>query len=515
MEKDSFEVKVRFNEIGNLVKDNMENIASIDWTVYGKIKSIVRGGNAQQDLNFLYDAAGNRILKERHYQGSHPKTWEYTYYVRDAQGNVMAVYDYKPTQTAPAQVLSLVEHPVYGSSRIGMRTYIDADNVDALTSPYATNTNTYTQNLKSGLMSYEMSNHLANVLTVVSDRKIPIDVGNNGTVDYYVADILNSSDYYAFGSPMPGRSYNGGNYRYGFNGKENDNEVKGTGNSLDFGARVLDPRLGRWLSIDPMKQKYPFYSPYTAFGDNPNYYVDPGGETLRVGGHIEQSKKDVLNFVPKQYQSLISFKDGANEFEMIEGKIVFGNQAAIPYTVVFNITQKQALASGDPGVIALYEMVNSTKEMYYGAQTTVEVGDFTGKKGKIVDYKDGIIAAKSSPRAFDNKGNPAGFESLDGVDGLRTIAEGSWQESTPTGDQSKSRSSLVFHELFEMYQEVINNEYYDQKGSSATGTFNNQSMQLGNNGSHSLSIQAEKSLKAGDSRKSDNPGTVSKFKRNN
>ncbi len=46
-------------------------------------------------------------------------------------------------------------------------------------------------------------------------------------------------------------------YRFGFNGKENDNEVKGVGNSLDFGARIYDSRLGRWLIVDPLTKKYP------------------------------------------------------------------------------------------------------------------------------------------------------------------------------------------------------------------------------------------------------------------
>ena len=58
--------------------------------------------------------------------------------------------------------------------------------------------------------------------------------------DYYVNSgsekeaIVNSAqDYYAFGMLMPGRTYtapNQASYRYGFNGKENDNEVgKGEG----------------------------------------------------------------------------------------------------------------------------------------------------------------------------------------------------------------------------------------------------------------------------------------------
>ena len=49
---------------------------------------------------------------------------------------------------------------------------------------------------------------------------------------------------------MPERSFSYENYRWGFNGEETDNDVKGAGNSLDFGARIYDSRLGRWLSLD-------------------------------------------------------------------------------------------------------------------------------------------------------------------------------------------------------------------------------------------------------------------------
>ena len=51
-------------------------------------------------------------------------------------------------------------------------------------------------------------------------------------------------------------------YRFGFNGKENDNEIKGTGNQQDYGMRIYDPRLGRFLSIDPLTDKYPNLTPY-------------------------------------------------------------------------------------------------------------------------------------------------------------------------------------------------------------------------------------------------------------
>ncbi len=82
-----------------------------------------------------------------------------------------------------------------------------------------------------------------------------------------VADVISAQDYYPFGMTMPGRVFNGGDYRYGFNGQEQDDEVKGNGNSLSFTFRFYDPRLGRFLSVDPVFAEYPWNSPY-AFAEN-------------------------------------------------------------------------------------------------------------------------------------------------------------------------------------------------------------------------------------------------------
>ncbi len=77
---------------------------------------------------------------------------------------------------------------------------------------------------------------------------------------------------------MPGRSYAGGDYRYGFNGMEGDHEIKGGKNSYDFGARILDPRIGRWLSVDPDQKNYPGWSSYVFVRDNPSLLIDPTGK---------------------------------------------------------------------------------------------------------------------------------------------------------------------------------------------------------------------------------------------
>jgi len=76
---------------------------------------------------------------------------------------------------------------------------------------------------------------------------------------------------------MPGRQFTSGSYRYGFNGKEKDDEVAGNGNQIDYGFRVQDPRLGRFLSVDPLTKKYPWWTPYQYAGNNVIKHVDIDG----------------------------------------------------------------------------------------------------------------------------------------------------------------------------------------------------------------------------------------------
>ena len=230
--------------------------------------------------------------------------WKTTYYIRDAQGNPMATYS-RSSQNQEASY-KLIERPIYGSSRVGIDNY-SLEFID-----YTAPTNGITNHVL-GLKQYELSNHLGNVLTTISDKKIPID--NNGLIDHYVADITSVSDsakcyfetypykvqnlhwlipnlkslefvgnellrihnrcYYPFGSPMDGRTF--GSFRYGFNGKENDNEVKGAGSQQDYGMRIYDTRMGRFLSIDPLAKSYPWYTPYQFAGNKPIWAIDVDG----------------------------------------------------------------------------------------------------------------------------------------------------------------------------------------------------------------------------------------------
>ncbi len=89
---------------------------------------------------------------------------------------------------------------------------------------------------------------------------------------------MNANDYYPFGMLMPGRKYSASDvYRYGFNGKENDIEVKGEGAQYDYGFRIYDPRIGKFLSIDPFSKNYPWYTTYQFAGNTPIQAIDLDG----------------------------------------------------------------------------------------------------------------------------------------------------------------------------------------------------------------------------------------------
>ena len=78
---------------------------------------------------------------------------------------------------------------------------------------------------------------------------------------------------------MTARSYNSTAYRYGFNGKEVDNEGLGGGSTTyDYGFRIYNPALAKFLSVDPMSMKFPFYTPYQFASNSPIVAIDIDGQ---------------------------------------------------------------------------------------------------------------------------------------------------------------------------------------------------------------------------------------------
>lgn len=303
---DQAAVNYDYDKIGNLVSDVTEDIQTIDWNVKGKIKSITRSsgsGTNKPDIEFGYDNLGNRLYKKvkPRISGmlSNEDQWTYTWYVRDVEGAILATYDQKDSVTgtnAYDRVLKLKERNIYGEKRVGM---LDENfntafaaftnsggnfNADGTYQSASSYTITLTaapgdyQQRTLGNKRYELSNHLGNVLGVITDRRLSVDGLIDGIVDYYAPEFVISSDYYAFGAPMPGRQYSSSSYRYGFNGKENDPESVSTGEGLqDYGMRIYNPALGKFLSIDPITKQYPELTPYQFASNRPIDGIDLDG----------------------------------------------------------------------------------------------------------------------------------------------------------------------------------------------------------------------------------------------
>jgi len=140
-------------------------------------------------------------------------------------------------------------------------------------------------------------------------------------------EVPNYTDYYPFGMLVPKRHDNSSAYRYGFNGMEKDDEAKGgNGNSYTTQFRAYDPRIGRWLSLDPLMAKYPNQSPFAGFNNNPIYFADPTG--LEGQGSGDPPKKhtvekgDTLGKLAKKFdttvEALMEWNDIIKEKKHIE-----------------------------------------------------------------------------------------------------------------------------------------------------------------------------------------------------
>lgn len=112
---------------------------------------------------------------------------------------------------------------------------------------------------------------------------------NQATFHFYIKDHLGSNRivvsedgtikqklyYYPFGGLYGDVCVNPEFQRYKYNGKEYDHQ-HGL-DLLDYGARMYNPVIGGWHSIDPSAEKYYHLSPYCYCGNNPINAIDLDG----------------------------------------------------------------------------------------------------------------------------------------------------------------------------------------------------------------------------------------------
>jgi RHS repeat-associated protein len=187
---------------------------------------------------YRYDDGGNRIYKDA--QGNKE------YYFRDDLGHEFAIFD---ITTDKLKTVNL-----YGSDLLGR---IDL----SWTSQYDYEIEQYVWS-RTDSRKYYVKDHLGSIRQTLSES----------------GAVMSAMDYYAFGGTMS--SYINGSTvdKYKFTGKERDSET-----GLDyFGARYFDSKYGRWMSVDPLAEKYPGLSPYNYSLNNPINLYDPNGEAVFI-----------------------------------------------------------------------------------------------------------------------------------------------------------------------------------------------------------------------------------------
>jgi RHS repeat-associated protein len=178
-----------------------------------------------------------------------------------------------------------------------------------------------------GKKQYELSNHLGNVLAVVSDKKI------YDATSGWAAQVLTAQDYYPFGMTMGGRSFTPEGYKYGFNGQEKDVELGAyTAEFWEYSANI-----GRRWNLDPVVS--PWESQYAVFYNSPIAINDPNGDDPGKKGSSVQVNKNARKDFDK------AMKDPAFKKRMLELEAEYDKQKKT-IEIQKGTTQHPSLADG-------------------------------------------------------------------------------------------------------------------------------------------------------------------------
>lgn len=212
-------------------------------------------------------------------------------------------------------------------------------------------------------------------------------------------------------------------YRYGFNGMEKDDEVKGEGNSYDFGARIYDSRLGRWLSLDPLATKYPSLSPYHSFANNPVLFVDPDGKENTIYLIVATNSNGEPTIKKEDAQKIV---DKANE-----------------YLIDLGVTTRVVLYNRDVNSIN-FNAIDKTDMVSIVGNTKQDVASFL--KGKTEGTDEEWLGGWAANWAA----NPANPEASDGSSNENSnkfslIGSEESKEGAMSDDKSSSTALMLVH----------------------------------------------------------------------
>lgn len=243
-----------------------------------------------------------------------------------------------------------------------------------------------------------------------------------------------------------------GAYRYGFNGKEKDDEIKGGGNSVDFGERMYDPRLGRWLTVDKYEAATAGITPYRFGLNNPIKYSDSEGNfevdeaTAAKYPNLKPALQNLLTTLQKPENSakleiimkLGEFKNKEEVFKVLtDGQ---GPKLKVEDIIDYKITTKTEMQSGGFGQTNTLTTTTISSEL-------TETGKKVGLKEPAVAYTNTLGEKVSNPDGSSEVKITSETVSIDDAVGESIGNLFNKKGKIKDAEAEKLFNSIIIHEL--------------------------------------------------------------------
>jgi hypothetical protein len=266
---------------------------------------------------------------------------------------------------------------------------------------------------------YELTNHLGNVLTTISDRK---SIDSSSNQDGLVSTVTTATDYYPGGMIQPARNYIYENIRNRFKhqSQESDDEIAGAGTNYFYKYRMSDARLNRFWSVDPLKASLFHLSPYQFSGNRLNdriefkgLYPKPPGKKVKIRKSLKRRNNRDFSGTTKLMKFFGQKYSGKRLKNQIWGrhkkkvKPINKDDSGKKETESIRHLGRTASTNTNPGVNGLFANVVQNQRVNNLRFAEIQLAGFNESDTLIPDQRVGSLIVSYDTRAADGSSSRA------------------------------------------------------------------------------------------------------------